>query len=158
MRHKITLRNVKPLDESILLEWANDYEVRRWSWKNKNKISKAEHHSWFLEQLNGDGSIIYIFEIDDAPIGYVRFQISVSEIVLHYLVAKEYRGNGLGKTIVQMAVANIRYKIGGRDIYAYTFPENCASRKSLERAGFIALSVERHCRYLLSPCNQVSKI
>lgn len=158
MHQNITLRNVELLDESILLEWANDYEVRRWSWVNNKKISKAEHHSWFSDQLREDSNIIYMFEIDGVPFGYVRFQISVSEIALHYLVAKEYRGYGFGKTIVQMAASNLRENIGNREIYAYTFPENCASRKSLDRAGFIALSDEMHCRYVLPKCNQVGNI
>ena len=99
-----------------------------------------------------------MFEIDGVPFGCVRFHISISEIVLHYLVAKEYRGYGFGKTIVQMAASNLRKNIGNCEIYAYTFFENCASRKSLEKAGFIALPDETRCRYVLPTCNKVGDI
>jgi len=47
----LSLRKVIDTDESILFNWANDPDVRKWSF-NQNFITSNEHRTWFKQKLN----------------------------------------------------------------------------------------------------------
>lgn len=87
---------------------------------------------------------MYIVESgDDVPIGQVRFEIKpgvVAEVNLS--IAAEWRGRGLAAKVLQLACDAYR-GCGSETLVAHIRPENRASVRAFERAGFTRAGVER---------------
>ena len=79
---------------------------------------------------------MWIFEVNSTPAGLVRLEKDNSEVVLNYLIASQSRGKGLASKMLKMAMNEVRSHWQNIKVFAYTLPENIASIKSLERAGF----------------------
>ena len=90
---------------------------------------------------------MWIFEVNSKPTGMVRLEKDNSEVVLNYLIASQSRGKGLASKMLKMAMNEVRSHWQNIKVFAFTFPENIASIKSLERAGFYleSSSNEKNC-------------
>lgn len=131
----LSLRKVIKNDEELLYTWANDPVVRSWSF-NKDPITLDEHKLWFMKKFENPNVIIWILEISSIPSGLVRLEKTDKEVILNFLIAPLVRGRGLATKMLVMAVNNINKYWKDDKVLAYTLPENIASIKSLERAGF----------------------
>ena len=129
------LRNVIYTDENLLFKWANDPDVRKWSF-SKNIISLNEHKIWFYQKLNNSNVLMRIFEVNNTPTGLVRLEKDNGEIELNFLIASQSHGKGLGSKMLKMAINEVRNHWRNIKVFAYTIPDNIASIKSLEKAGF----------------------
>jgi len=129
------LRKVTRADEKILLFWANDSETRKWSF-NPNAIVPSEHKKWFNSNLNSPNVLMLILEYENRPSGLVRLERKDDEVVLNYLIAYEERGKGLASRMLKMTMSELNNYWQNIKVLAYTLPENIASIKSLEKAGF----------------------
>lgn len=98
----ITFRHAELKDAEILFKWVNDSEVRNNS-INKEPIKFNNHIEWYNQKLNSDCTRIYIMEYGGLPVGQVRFDKWESCWFIDYSVAKEYRGLGFGKKLIQQA-------------------------------------------------------
>ena len=140
-----SLRLANFRDKDIIFSWANDDLVRKWSF-NQDYIKPAEHDAWFkkIKDLN---TIIYIFEFLGKPNGLVRFEKNNDHVVLNYLIAPSARGKGFGAKMLSKALLEIRKVWNGLEIFAYTFPNNIASIKSLEKSNFLLVnkSENKYC-------------
>ncbi|MBC8183893.1 GNAT family N-acetyltransferase [candidate division KSB1 bacterium] len=132
-------RKVTTADEKLLLFWANDPETRKWSF-NSNAIAPSEHKKWFKSNLNSPNVLMLILEYEKRPAGLVRLERKDNEVVLNYLIASEERGKGLASKMLEMAMDMKDDYWGNIKVLAYTLPENIASKKSLEKAGFTLLN------------------
>ena len=56
----LSLRNVISSDKNLLFKWANDPEVRKWSF-NKAPITLDEHQIWFEKKLYDSKTILKEF-------------------------------------------------------------------------------------------------
>ena len=134
--NNIYLRTVNEADEALLLHWANDPETRKWSF-NANSITHSEHKKWFERKLNALNVLMFILENENKPAGLVRLEKEDNNAIINYLIAPEERGKGLASKMLKMAM-NIKQDYWGSiKVLAFTFPENIASNKSLQKAGFI---------------------
>jgi len=142
----LSLRKVIKTDEILLFDWINDPDVRKWSF-NKNSITLDVHKIWFKQKFNDVNVLMWIFEVNSTPAGLVRLEKDNSEVVLNYLIASQSRGNGWASKMLKMAMNEVRSHWQSIKVLAYTFPENIASIKSLERAGFYleSSSNEKNC-------------
>ena len=131
----LSLRKVIKADEVLLYNWANDPDVRKWSFKNKS-ISLNEHKNWFENKLNDPNVLIWIFEKHHSPIGMVRLEKKDNEVLLNYLIASESRGKGLASEMLIMAMNELKNYWHNIYVIAYTLSRNIPSIKSLEKAGF----------------------
>jgi len=140
------LRKVKITDENLLFKWANDSIVRQGSF-NKNPITLDKHKSWFTKMLNDENVLFWIFEVDSIPKGLVRLHKNNNEATLNYLISSESRGKGLASKMLIQAMTEIRRYWENVRILAYTLPENIASMKSLQKAGFYLYNAsnEKNC-------------
>ena len=129
------LRKVTTADEKILLFWANDSETRKWSF-NPNAIVPYEHKKWFNSNLKSPNVRMLILENENRPAGLVRLERKDDEVVLNYLIAPEERGKGLASRMLLMTMSEVNNYWQNIKVLAYTLPENIASIKSLEKAGF----------------------
>jgi RimJ/RimL family protein N-acetyltransferase len=99
----ITFRQADLKDAEILFKWVNDSEVRNNS-INQEPIKFNNHIEWFNQKLNSDCTRIYIMEYGGLPVGQVRFDKWNGYWLIDYSVAKEYRGLGFGKILIQLSV------------------------------------------------------
>tara|TARA_B100000315_G_scaffold39475_1_gene34329 strand:- start:1065 stop:1358 length:294 start_codon:yes stop_codon:yes gene_type:complete len=79
---------------------------------------------------------MWILEHNDKPSGLVRLEKNNGSVTLHYLVAPEKRRRGLASKMLKLAINEIKNHWSKINLLAYTLPENIASKKSLENAGF----------------------
>jgi RimJ/RimL family protein N-acetyltransferase len=142
----LSLRKVIKTDEILLFDWTNDPDVRKWSF-NKNSITLDVHKIWFRQKFDDVNVLMWIFEVNSTPAGLVRLEKNNSEVVLNYLIASQSRGKGLASKMLKMAMNEVGSHWQNIKVFAYTFPENIASIKSLERAGFYleSSSNEKNC-------------
>ena len=153
MENNLILRLANEKDEILLLDWINDFTVRKWSFINPQTIDPNVHKRWFKKKLKDKNVRIWIMEKQNRPCGQIRFERSNNQIVLHYLIASEFRGQNLGSKMIMMAVNKTCDEWFGKKIFAYTVPKNVASIKSLEKAGFTEESYDSKKKCFIYECN-----
>lgn len=101
---RVTLRKAKHDDADILLEWRNDKLTRKAS-VNMEIIKREDHDKWFEQTLSNNLRELYIAEISGQPIGTTRLdKIDKQNFEISWTVAPKYRGQGVGKIIVQKTI------------------------------------------------------
>ena len=130
----LSLRKVIDTDESILFNWANDPDVRKWSF-NQNIITLNEHRTWFNEKLKDSRCSMYLIFCGCTPIGQVRFDDEGDFARIDYSIERQYRGRKLGKRILDMAIKKYQ-TYSEKILLGEVFPENFASAKIFEALGF----------------------
>jgi RimJ/RimL family protein N-acetyltransferase len=133
--NRLTLRLVVKSDETLLYDWANDPEVRKWSF-SKVPISLNEHKSWFHKKINDSNVLIWIFEDCHSPAGMIRLEKKDKKVLLNYLIGSESRGKKLASKMLKLAINEVVDYWENIKVFAYTVPGNISSIKSLEKAGF----------------------
>ena len=135
-KNRLSIRKVKKTDLELLFDWSNDPVVRRWSFK-KHFLSMDEHKNWFNQRINNENVFMWIFEYNNSPAGIVRIEKNNEEFILNYQISPKSRGKGLATQMLKMTIDEFRNLIPNSNILGYTFPDNIASIKSMERAGFV---------------------
>lgn len=132
----ICLRPVSHSDIELLWEWANDPETRKNSFDSA-KIPWEEHRTWCQKKLSDESCRIWIASTGgNAPVGYIRFDGKESEATISLTVAPNARGKGYGTKIIQQACDRLFAESQFRLVHAYIKPNNIASVKVFEAAGF----------------------
>jgi len=146
MVNNLSLRKVIENDESLLFNWINDPEVRRWSF-NKKSIKLDVHKNWFKRKLFDENVSILILEEKNIPAGMVRLEKEGNRVLLNYLIAPQFRGKKLAGKMLVMAMKELNNYWKNVKVLAYTLPENIASIKALENSGFCLenSSSYKHC-------------
>jgi len=133
----IQLRPVMESDCRILWQWANDAEVRRQSF-TQEVISWPAHQQWFQSQLADSETLIRIAEDERKDsIGVVRFKLTGTGAVVSISLAPEFRGRGLASSVLNCALDELLRTTSVRKVSAFVKPENLASLRLFQRAGFI---------------------
>ena len=142
----LILRKVTKGDENLLLNWKNDFDVRRGSFNNKS-IKSDEHKLWFRQKFIDKNVLFWILEFEHKPAGMVRMEKKRKEILLNYLIAPQSRGKKFASKMLKMAIVELNNHWKDINVVAYTLPENIPSIRSLEKAGFIlrSSSVKKKC-------------
>ncbi|WP_461094584.1 GNAT family N-acetyltransferase [Spirosoma gilvum] len=137
----LTYRTAKPTDAQLYFAWANDPDTRRQSF-NSSPISLETHTAWFTRKLADPNALLLVFLNDTGqPVGQVRFERTPvadmpDEIVIGISVDANHRGKGLASQLIQQACTICRQRWEAVTIHAYIKPENQASIRAFERAGF----------------------
>ena len=133
----IRLRPATEADCRLLWEWANEAGVRASAF-SQQPIGWDEHTAWFRAQLADAACMILIGE-DAAgrPIGQVRMHRQTSrEAEIDVSVARDFRGAGYGSLLIDTAVREAAAAAGITRVHAFIRPENDASARAFENAGF----------------------
>lgn len=132
----ICLRPVSDSDIELLWEWAKDPVTRQNSFDSA-KIPWEEHRAWCRNKLSDESCRLWIaLNGGSAPVGCVRFDCKESEATISLTVAPNARGKGYGTKIIQHACDRLFAKSPFHLVHAYVKPENIASVKVFEAAGF----------------------
>lgn len=132
----ICLRPVSYSDIELLWEWANDPVTRQNSFDSA-KIPWEEHSAWCQKKLADADCRLWIASNGvSAAVGCVRFDCKESEATISLTVAPNARGKGYGTKIIQQSCDRLFAESPFRLVHAYIKPENIASVKVFEAAGF----------------------
>lgn len=131
-------------DEGLLLEWANDPQTRR-NALVPGRIDPATHSQWFERRLkNIAGCRIYIAQTSDGiPVGQIRFERLEAAWEVHYALAPGFRGLGLGRPLLEQALATFAGDMGEASVVGRVKGDNHASLRIFESLGFAAVFDEQ---------------
>ncbi len=152
---KMKFRRAKADDAELAFDWANDPEVRKYSY-SKSEILWKDHVQWFTKKISDNFCKYFIVEIDSIPVGQIRFDLSDDEpetYVISYLISKDWRGKGLGNSILVKGIQNLRTAHPVQKIIGYVQDLNIVSIKAFDRAGFkkiVSLEYPKSSKFELS--------
>lgn len=135
----IAIRLAKENDAMQYFVWANSKMVRE-NAINTALIDLPTHLVWFAEKLRSPYSKLYYFSVNENPLGQVRFDKQNNLAVIDYSIDENYRGKGLGRKMLYMAMGNY-LKLLDKDkkniIFSARVKENnIASKKIFQQLGF----------------------
>jgi RimJ/RimL family protein N-acetyltransferase len=141
------LRLATPMDCDQYFEWANDLEVRANSF-NQKPIQYESHVNWFTNKVNSQNELWMLTksisntthfgdtgcecECDHIPVGQIRLQQERDHTEIHYSIAKEHRGQGNGRRMIQMAL----FEVKTWPVVAQVKQTNRASRAIFDKLDF----------------------
>lgn len=131
----LNIREIKSDDARLLFEWANDPVTRKASFKS-DPIEWETHVEWLTNSIKNPNRLLYLVLDDAIPIGTVRFDME-EKTIIGVTVAPDQRGKGFGARIIQYGCEEYLAKYSLQKIYAYIKPDNPASIKAFEKAGFV---------------------
>lgn len=140
----ISLRPAIAADEALLLQWANDPQVRANSF-SPEPIAPDDHHHWFHKGLANPNRLLLIATTTDGlPIGQIRFdrqpdsaQTDAIEAKLSLLLDRCARGHGLAAELVRLGLQALEQHWGPAvEAVAEVLTSNTASNACFARAGF----------------------
>jgi ribosomal-protein-alanine N-acetyltransferase len=140
----VNLRIMEREDLATLQEWDNnpefmgDYEPLRQETKTEleKTYDNLKDAQWFFVQKK-----------DGTKIGYVAHFLAAGETELGYLIVPNERGKGYVSEAIEIMVDYVFLSRDVARIQAKADPENMASWKSLEKAGFKKEGVLRKTFY-----------
>jgi UDP-2,4-diacetamido-2,4,6-trideoxy-beta-L-altropyranose hydrolase len=140
----ITMRRAYATDCHLTWEWANDPVVRQASFSS-SEISWQEHTDWFTRKLRDPGALFLIFEDESgSPMGSVRVcPTTHSDAEISVTLASQCRGGGLASYLLEKAAQRAFEHMKLQRVHAFIKPENRASSKSFENAGFFLMGTTR---------------
>lgn len=144
---ELTLRTVEVEDITDLFEWRNNPEVRKNSFSSK-PLSWEEHEKWFKAKAKDPGTTIYVAYNEGKKVGSIRFEEKGDAIKVSVMLNPDFFGKGFGAEVIRLGTNKfISEKRPAVPVIAEIKPDNIASRKAFQKAGF----KERHVTYIFEP-------
>jgi len=132
----VRLRRAQAEDCELLLEWANDPEVRANSFSSE-VISRERHREWFGQKIADPNAVLYVVMApNDCPIGQVRYDIDGLRALVSISLGAGFRGKGFGGMCLSLAVDELFRSTKASRIDAYVKPANESSLRMFLNAGF----------------------
>jgi RimJ/RimL family protein N-acetyltransferase len=126
-------RNPESRDSKLIWEWRNDPVTRQMS-RTTDPIAWDTHAAWYA----ATDSKIVMAVVDGNPAAMLRFDFIESDHAeIGINLGPAVRGQGLGAPILMAGCAYGFDTLGLSRIRAEVKPENVASIKIFERAGFL---------------------
>lgn len=134
----LRLREVRFADRKLLFEWANEEETRRASIAG-DRIPWDRHVEWFEERLKAPGCHFFLgLDVEDVPVGTVRFDVMGGEAEISVSVAKPWRGRGFGRALITAGTDRMLSGTRVRTVNAFIKPDTRRSIAAFAAAGFAA--------------------
>jgi len=100
-------------------------------------VSEDEHAAWLEGVLADPDRQLLVCELDDAPIGQVRFdRLKEGRFEISVSLAGEARGRGLSSRLIALAVSYLRESSPDAVVEAHVRPGNHRSLAAFQAAGF----------------------
>ena len=129
------LRIAEKEDLPLLQEWWNSLEFSGIYNPLDAQQSKADMEKQY-EKLGSEKQWFLVLKKDGSKIGFLGMGTGVFGWQIGYVLIPSERGKGYGTETVQLAVDYLFLSKDTVRIQAQTNPENIASQKVLEKAGF----------------------
>jgi UDP-4-amino-4,6-dideoxy-N-acetyl-beta-L-altrosamine N-acetyltransferase len=99
---------VRPMtarDLPQVLQWRNHPDIRRYMY-TRHEITAEEHRRWFERASADDTQCLLVFELDEIPLGFVKFQVLPEGHVADWgFYASPDAPPGTGRKLGQAALA-----------------------------------------------------
>lgn len=153
----IYLRAANKDDMHLLWEWANDLCVRQNSF-NSSHISLEDHKGWFDRVLKDSNKYLYILCDNDERVGQIRLDKQEDgSAIINYSISNQYRGNGYGRVIIQLANNIILSdSLPITSLIAKVKKDNVASQLIFEQCGYSISSITDFYEYKKTVLNAVN--
>lgn len=97
---KLHIRKVTEADAELLFSWANDIDVRRNAFTQR-EIVWDEHVQWLKKKLADENCLMYIAylymtDMSEKPVGQIRLDIEKGRAEIDYSIIPLLRGQGYG--------------------------------------------------------------
>ena len=136
---QLKLRKAQLSDLDLYFCWVNDHDERQ-NAISVEPINYDEHCAWFVKKVISEDTYLWVLEQDGIPVGQIRFDISrcQKEATISYFVVREYRGKGIGLSLVKMGL-ELFFKIEKEILVvnAVVKSTNEVSRKIFDRLDFL---------------------
>ncbi len=131
------LRPAVDSDRDLTFAWANDPLTRAMSFSTA-PIAAEDHARWFAKALTGVVRRLFIAEYEQEPFGILRIDFldpehRAAEVGIN--LAPSARGRGLALPALA-ALSRVARELGVEKLVARIKPENTASIRSFEKAGY----------------------
>lgn len=139
----LSLRLAQPHDCRRVFEWASDPTTRTMSFSSAT-IEWAGHQRWYAARMADPDTLFLIAEQGGAAVGQLRFACAADQprhpnAIVSIGVAPPFRRRGLAARMLVVGLERmVAHGIAER-VDAYIKPENTASLRLFEKAGFGAL-------------------
>jgi len=138
IERQLKLRKAQISDCDLYFHWVNDPDERR-NAISITSINYDDHCVWFTEKAASKDAYLWVLEQNKVPIGQIRFDIdrTQKEATVSYFIAQEYRGNGLGLSVMKMGL-ELFFKTEKNilSVNAVVKSTNKASQKIFDHLGF----------------------
>lgn len=134
---QLSLRKVTTNDISQCFKWANDPDVRKYSYSTE-PIPWEDHVLWISRKMADPNCFYFIAEIGNSSIGQVRFDFLKDEdaFQISYALDQDWRGKGLGYYLLIRGIQKLNLLAPLKMIIGYVQKTNAASVKAFQKAGF----------------------
>lgn len=137
---QINIRLATIHDERNMFTWRNHPSIRKVSF-NQEPISFEQHAQWFRNSLSNPDRLLLIGELNEKPIGVVRFDLDEHSAEVSIYLIQENVQKGLGRSLLKSAEEWL--KANKKDIYkinANVVEENVISQRFFCHAGYKPVS------------------
>jgi len=131
----VRLRPAAPDDEDFLLELRNDADAVRFSATGR-RVRADEHHEWFAQRVDRPGTRLFVAVAAGGRVGQARVDVTGGVGEVSFAVAPAWRGRGYGAAIITTLLDVLRQDHQCAALEARVHPDNAASLRCFERAGF----------------------
>lgn len=144
---RVSLRLAEAADEDLMYRWQQDPATRRFA-RDRHAPSREGHHAWTQRVLNDADSFLMVIEHGAEPAGVVRLDPpgEAGERELSILVAPASYGRGIASAALRV----VDQLFPGWTLRAEVLPENAASHRLFQRAGYRQIEPARYVRAPLS--------
>jgi UDP-2,4-diacetamido-2,4,6-trideoxy-beta-L-altropyranose hydrolase len=119
----------------MIREWRNEPDAVRFSVTGR-PVMPDEHAAWFARQLEAPAPLFWIAEHVGDPVGQVRVDVTGTVGTVSIAVASRHRGRGIGTSILRAMLSEIDQRPALSTVIAFAHPDNIASMRAFESAGF----------------------
>ena len=144
------IRPARPQDVRSVWTWRNDPAARAMS-LDAQPIPWQTHRAWYEERLASPDTLMLIASVGDQAIGVLRFDRSGETAEVSIAIAPERRGQGWGRHLLRQGCEIVQRNGFARYLEARIRPENTASRRIFEAAGFGLHAAGQGDRYRRTP-------
>lgn len=140
IHYPIVLRKALEEDVDITFYWASNKIVRKFAIQ-KDEIIFDQHKKWFLNKISSDDCIYFIADVNNIPIGSIRFDLNEKkEALLSFLLNPKFQGKGYGKEILEKGCDELLKLKNLAKIIGVVNTENIPSLKTFKSIGFNKVS------------------
>ncbi len=150
----LLLRPYQTSDATTIASWIKDEQhLRQWSADRfpHYPLTPDDLNAYYREFIDGHNSVALTLCDDDEIVGYTTLRIpadNLSERRLGFVIVNDSkRGQGLGKTLVNMAVDYAFRKLGASKVTLGVFDNNTSAIHCYESAGFHRVAMNKPGRY-----------
>jgi UDP-2,4-diacetamido-2,4,6-trideoxy-beta-L-altropyranose hydrolase len=132
----LNLQTAIEADSQCIWNWANQPDVRAASFSSE-PIPWQSHVEWLQAKLADPNCRLWIArDKNQRPVGQVRFDVTEDKATISVSIDPTQRGQGIGTLLIWVGCRRLFRETLVKSIQAYIKPENTASVRAFEGAGF----------------------